>query len=627
MSDQNLLASAALFRALYDNNKDIYDVISEFVRAYILFNSKWTFNTTECVDGLKETFEFDLPEAVVSTCLKKRLKKSGELNIANGTYSITEKFNKENTIRSGYLESKSDYDNVLEKLFSHVKGLGLKSIEFSELENSFNKYFLNERLPNSHSSHIAQFLIENQDNQIFKEKVSRIEEGLILYAGIKSTPDLSTLGSWKGDLFVFLDTEHLFSAAGLNGELYKKIFYEFLDLVKDVNRRGGKGGRISLKYFEETANDFYNFFFAAESIIDKGKWVDPSKTAMISITNGCRWKSDVIEKKKIFEKDIERIGIKLEEKKDYYKNPEYNVESESVLEDLRNTFWSDNDNNRLSETLKIFTKINVFRKGESKGPIDCVKSIFLTENNRTKAIAFSDPIFPNNGSIPFATNIEFLTERIWFKLSKGFVENTGQRTSFDVITKAKLVLSSQLNRSVSENYKELNKKYEKGEIDKDNAALLISELRSRPNSPDEMTPSEAEDSIAFIDSDLIEGVQREKALLERKAQDGELAQNELRELRHKNHKDSLKSLKVRARYTYYILVITLSIVLFAAISIIVRFLYGDNDTILSISLGVLALILSVLSFSKIKYINKKLWRFSVRSYRSSLNKALQPTSR
>lgn len=627
MSDKNLLASAALFRALYDNNKDIYDVISEFVRAYILFNSKWTFNASECVAGLKETFEFELPEAVVSTCLRRRLKGGGELDLSNGIYSVTDKFDKDNSIQADYLSSKSDYGEIIEKLIEHIKKMSSKIIEQSKLEIAFKQYLLNEKLPNEYSTHIAQFLIANQNDPDFKEKVNRIEEGLILYAGIKSAPDLATLGSWRGNLQVFLDTEHLFSATGLNGELYKKIFDEFHDLVREVNGKKDKKGRITLKFLEETTNEVHNFFHAAEKIVEQSQNTDPSKTAMITITNGCRWKSDIVEKKNMFESDIARLGIHLEEKHDYYKNPKYNVESESILSSLSDIFGSEHGDDRLAETLKIFTKINVLRCGDSKVPVDCVGSIFLTENGRTKAIAFSDPIYLNNGSIPFATDIEFLTEKMWFKLNKGFGKGSDLPISFDVITKAKLVLSSQLNRSVSDTYKELNQQYERGEIDKDHVASLVADLRSRPNRPDDMSEIVAEQSIAFIENDFMERVQREKALLQRKAHDGEIAIKELRQFKHKEHKKFLMPIKRKTRILYCGLILIFSFAFSATFFFIIQALYGENDTALSVSLSVISIFLAIFSIPKIQFLKNIFWRFCTHRYRLSLDKALQRTSR
>ena len=56
MTELRLLAAIALFRELYDNNKNIYDILAEFIRAGILLNSKWSFNSVECSQILEITF-------------------------------------------------------------------------------------------------------------------------------------------------------------------------------------------------------------------------------------------------------------------------------------------------------------------------------------------------------------------------------------------------------------------------------------------------------------------------------------------------------------------------------------------------------------------------------------------
>lgn len=48
--------------------------------------------------------------------------------------------------------------------------------------------------------------------------------------------------------------------------------------------------------------------------------------------------------------------------------------------------------------------------------------------------------------IPFAKDIDFITNKFWFKLKKGFSNKSSLPKSFDVVTKAQIILSSQLNQ-------------------------------------------------------------------------------------------------------------------------------------------------------------------------------------
>lgn len=627
MTNPSLLASAALFRSLYDNKKDIYDVISEFIRAYIILNSKWAFNATDCTNGVNETFGFDIPEAVIKTCLRNRLKKSGELSLKDGVFSVTSDFDKNNNIQSELNSSQGEYEEVTQKLIEHAQRYTVDNIDTEKLLNCLSSYLLNKNIPEDYLGYIAHFILKNENNPLFKEKLNRIEEGIILYTGIQYSPDLSYLGNWRGDLSIYLDTEHLFSATGLNGILYKQVFDDFYELIQEINFKKRKGGKISLRYFQETKNEVDSFFYAAEKIFETGSSIDPSKTAMINIINGCVSSSDILEKKTKFESGLLRLKIQIEEFDNYYEYPEYNVEGSNIIENLKDRYNNVYDENVFSNILKIFTKINNLRKGVNKVAIDRISAIFLTENGLTKSVAFAEEVFDGKGCIPYATNIEFLTERMWFKLNKGFGKGKSIPRSFDVITKAKLVLSSQVNNAVSEEYRKLNKKYKNGEIDDKSTALLISELRLKQLDPEVMQFDKLDESLEFMSNKFIENSLREKSALEKRAKEGDSAKAELKELKLERKKENVRPFKCAARRRYRLL----QIVIFGVVPIFVLYilygLYSDNDTKLSIFFGIVTLTGFVVSTIKAKSINKYLWRLSRKFYKKSLNVAFQRTSR
>ncbi len=56
MHERTLLASVVLFKELYDSDKDIYDVIAEFIKAAMIFENKWAFNTTDATQLLSSGF-------------------------------------------------------------------------------------------------------------------------------------------------------------------------------------------------------------------------------------------------------------------------------------------------------------------------------------------------------------------------------------------------------------------------------------------------------------------------------------------------------------------------------------------------------------------------------------------
>lgn len=79
----NCLASLALFREIYDSENDIYGVLSEFLTDILYSENKIKFSLTEITVLLNRTYDFAVPDAVVSTALKrvKGIKKEKSMKI------------------------------------------------------------------------------------------------------------------------------------------------------------------------------------------------------------------------------------------------------------------------------------------------------------------------------------------------------------------------------------------------------------------------------------------------------------------------------------------------------------------------------------------------------------------
>jgi hypothetical protein len=623
----NLISSAAVLRALYDEKKDIYDALSEFIKAAISSRHLTVFSSRDCVNYLEEDFGFSLPEAIIRSCLRNRLVRANVLNLNNGAYSITQEFSIDAEFDADFQASRNEYDEIIKRLLDFCSDNGLLNIDLREIEKSLEVYLTRPDKSDKYGNDIARFIVTFESESGFREKLGRIEEGLIIYTGIRYSPDLSTLGSWRGDLTVFLDAEHLFNATGLNGPLYKRLFDDFNELVGEINRNK-KGGKIALRYLEETENDFESFFYAAQKIVEREGTIDPSKTAMINICNGCRYKSDVITKKAEFIIKLSRLKITKEPAFDYYSKPEFNVESTSVLEglifELKESNVSSDD---ISAILKMFTKINFLRKGENNVGVDRVSSIFLTESWLPQRMSFSDHVFDGNGAIPFATNIEFLTEKMWFKLNKGFGGDLKKPASFDPVIKAKLTISRQISRSISSIYRTLSDQFDKGLVDEDIVARIHYEINRAPSKPEDVSVESISMSKDFLNSSYIEKVMSEKSFLEREAFEGRKAKEELRCLKHKEKLEKLRKYKAGARMMYgsYRVVTYLVIPLFFFILLFQA--YTESDTTLSIIFGFFGVISFIVSLIRPDKIDAFYEGISRRWYRKSINKALKRPSR
>lgn len=67
------LAALALFRELYNNNKDVYGVLSIFINHVIYKHKLISFSETEINGYLKEDFDFDIPDAVITQTIRKKI--------------------------------------------------------------------------------------------------------------------------------------------------------------------------------------------------------------------------------------------------------------------------------------------------------------------------------------------------------------------------------------------------------------------------------------------------------------------------------------------------------------------------------------------------------------------------
>lgn len=583
MQNLRLLASVSLFRELYDNKKDIYDVISEFLRATISISALKSFNVTECNVKLEEYFGFQIPDAVIKTCLRNRLRKNGELDITDGHFIITQKFEPTKNLDKEYQQSIEEYNSIVNQLIQHIEAeiySKTNDLDKQKIKEELNEYLISNRYDGKYTNYISQYFLYNEHNSEFRSKISKIEEGIILYTGVRYTPDLSKLGSWDKDLTIYLDTEHLFNATGLNGVLFKKIFDDFYNLTSEANHNKKNKGKIFLKYLDSTEKEIEDFFYASEMILTRKKSIDPSKTAMVEILKDCHSASDVVVKKSNFISHLKKLKI-FKESSDQQTIPqEYNLVSIETATELQRKFNNKTTIETFIQILNNFSIINSLRRTNNSKNYYDISYVFLTGNSLTLAVSHSDIVY--NEYFPFAIDIEYLTERLWFKLKKGFSVNNNSPASFDIITKSKIVISSQVNKAVSKTYKELNSKYEKGEINSEQAHVLLHELRNKQTASLNITKESLKEIISFLSDDLIEKSIREQSLLKKQASESTILKSEIREIRHQHKREKQKPIKESLIWKFKMLMFSaFALPILISISLITYF-SSTNDTILSL---------------------------------------------
>lgn len=517
--ESKCLASLAVFRELYNSKKDIYGIISEFLKEIIFTNGKHQFTLNEITQILNDTYDFKIPEAVVSSSLS-RFKES--LEKSYGLYTI---INQSAFTVTGKLTSTHaaiQYSNglIIENLFKFIteeKKVKLTDEEKEKIVNSFCSFIIDETTTQEYSEYVSAFIVKGKQEISFTTQLNTIREGVVLYTGLKYNSSLNDLGSWNTELTIFIETEILFHFAGYNGQLFQTLFDDFFTLIKEINLKSQKksGKRlIHLKYFPEIKDEIERFFKKAEYIISGNDKANPSKTAMTSIIDGCKSPAEIIEKKTRFYELLKTNSILEDDYSNYYseQNHKFNLEDLGLLNILSEKTGIDD----VSTYLKYLNYINIHRKGISDRGFENVGYVLLSGTSNTLHLAWDESLKPN-GNVPLASNLSFLTNKFWFRLNKGFGKGEYPK-SFDIVTKAQIVLSSQLNDSVADKFDELQIKFKNGKLTEEQAVASIAELRRQAKKPEDINEYDVVDILKSIEESSIEQHLKEQELFKNKAQ-------------------------------------------------------------------------------------------------------------
>lgn len=519
LQESKCLASLAVFRELYNSEKDIYGIIGEFLKEIISTNGKHQFTLNEITQLLNDTYDFKIPEAVVNTSLSRF---KGAIEKASGLFTITNQaiFTVTGKLTGKHNTIQHSNSLIIENLFKFIeeeKKATISEDEKEKIVHSFCSFIIDESTTQDYSEYVSAFIVKGKQDSDFTNQLNTIKEGVVLYTGLKYNSNLNDLGSWNTELTIYIETEILFHFAGLNGQLYQILFNDFFTLVKEINQKSQKntGKRlIHLKYFPEIKDEIERFFKKAEYIVSGKDKANPSKTAMTTIIDGCKSPAEVIEKKTRFFELLKTNSIHEDDYSNYYSeyNHRFNLEDQNLLKTLsKNTGIED-----VSVYLKYLNFINIHRKGISDRGFENVGYVLLSGTANTLQLAWDENLKPN-GNVPLASNLSFLTNKLWFRLSKGFGKGEYPK-SFDIVTKAQIVLSTQLNDSVGDKFDELQIKFKNGKLSEEEAIASIAELRRQAKRPEEINELDINDVLKSIEESSIEEYLKEQQLLKSNAQ-------------------------------------------------------------------------------------------------------------
>lgn len=555
MNQNNLLASVTLFGELYNSEtyKGVPDILTEFIKGAIIHEKTYSFNSYQLKGMLKTVFGFDIPESVLRTVVKNRLKDF--ITIENKIYHCSTKINSD---FKGFESEVNSINKIQDTLFSNLLGYVNKRLETTltlQEEEKLFECFVSFLIDNSNSSQysdlIMGYLVSNEENTGFQEHLHQIKEGVILYQGINYSTDISHLGNWDEPLSIYLSTEHLFNCVGFNGLLFQEIFNDFYSLVLEINKKSKKGDLIKLYYLDETKKEISEFFQNAEDIKKGWKRLNPQKVAMKAIIDRCQTPKDIKIQLARFYKTLDDKGITIKPFHFDIENSEYNVVDQSLINELKS--FSEEKNMPFNEdycldTLRIFTRINTYRKGNNKLPFDKIRHIYITENGFAKYLAHNSKVKFGEYDVAFAKDIDFICSKFWFKLKKGFGKNQHLPKSFDLINKAKIIISSHLNSTLTSNFERLQSDFKEGKISEEEAILLNESLKEAPSSPDEITFENIDKSLDILfNEELQEDILREQSrkddLLKDTLKEKEQLEEELNKIKEKEQLKAQKDLE------------------------------------------------------------------------------------
>lgn len=527
------VSSLVVFRKMYEGRQSIYAIIAEFAKIIIISQKLTSFELNEMCNLLKNEFGLWIVPAVLKTALKKLDFLKREKNV----YTLDRLLSSDNVkeIEEQIEQSKYIVSSIIDEYINYKKEKNkVGCIDEPSTKEEFCKFIIDgNAIEDVDTGIISAFIVERKGRAYFEQACKYIREGLIIYNGLSYNADGELLEKIDTPLTVYLETEMLFHATGLNGTLFKSLFSDFYQVVSEINMATNKQygkNMISLAYFPETKKEVDNYFGQAENIIENNRQIDRSKPAMDIILKGCNSVADVKQKEIEFWRDIYGMGIKIDEmsfdlSKDYY--AKYNL---SVDEDFVDSKTED-DKKKAYDVGQMMSKVNYLRRSTNTNIFRLVKAIILTGSRKTLCLSDKNTQQQN---VPFATTLSYLTNRFWYSLHKGIFKDGTIVPGTNVFTMAKIAFSQRVNEGLLSEYKKVKQQFDNGTITQEQANALIAGLKVDFLKPESVTKELVDEGFCFdiFNGEAIELAKAEQ-MLERQQHSEEISQKN-KELSIKN---------------------------------------------------------------------------------------------
>lgn len=527
------VSSLVVFRKMYEGRQSIYAIIAEFAKIIIISQKLTSFELNEMCNLLKNEFGLCIVPAVLKTALKKLDFLKREKNV----YTLDRLLSSDNVkeIEEQIEQSKYIVSSIIDEYINYKKEKNkVGCIDEPSTKEGFCKFIIDgNAIEDVDTGIISAFIVERKGRADFEQACKYIREGLVIYNGLSYNADGELLEKIDTPLTVYLETEMLFHATGLNGTLFKSLFSDFYQVVSEINMATNKQygkNMISLAYFPETKKEVDNYFGQAENKIENNRQIDRSKPAMDIILKGCNSVADVKQKEIEFWRDIDGMGIKIDEmsfdlSKDYY--AKYNL---SVDEDFADSKTED-DKKKTYDVGQMMSKVNYLRRSTNTNIFRLAKAIILTGSRKTLCLSDKNTQQQN---VPFATTLSYLTNRFWYSLHKGIFKDGTIVPGTNVFTMAKIAFSQRVNEGLLSEYKKVKQQFDNGTITQEQANALIAGLKVDFLKPESVTKELVDEGFCFdiFNGEAIELAKAEQ-MLERQQHSEEISQKN-KELSIKN---------------------------------------------------------------------------------------------
>lgn len=547
-------AALALFQSLYRAHKgDVFTVIERFILAGVRSQHLSTVTVASVSELLKEQYHIDIPNSIIQHCINNQ----DVFHYKKGEYLVISKSEEEIEALLKELENIDEHnETIVSGLYEEIEHRHLITLTNSDKEKIREVFFDfvkdRDKEPNyKFFIDINQYIVKHEKNIRFQEALDAIKEGMIIYHGIRYS-ESSNATTWTDDTVFFLDMEYLFNACGMNGTFFEECFYDFYNLVKEINDGSPAHNgipRIQLKYFTKTKENIDRFFNVASRIKNGEESLYKDNEAMKNILNNSSDEIGVLKNKAQFFKKLNDLGITEYTKEiDLEKNKDFIFDSSSLTAKIDAEFLVE-EKEDIAEYLLFADYINILRRGKKSPKLEKCGYIFLSESNLSTR--FSKFLRDNDSDARtfVICRMSRFTEDMWFKLRKGIV-NQHSIATLKVISKAKSIVSGLLSDSVTSNYK----KIVEDSKDPEEKKILYAELRGKRHTPENVTAESIDADVTFIlDKSFIDNYRETQSQLRIRAAKADETERLLDESQQENQslKDENKDLREQIRQQAY----------------------------------------------------------------------------